>query len=146
MQLCKVRQADGRAAVGVLEAGRVRLLDGSQTLSGLLYSDDPARLAQSLLKAGDPGVAVESAALSAPLDNQEVWAAGVTYKRSREARERESAGAADFTTSSTTPHVPNSSSKRRPAAWSAPAARCASAATAVGAYRSQNWPFCYRRH
>src|SRR5262249_21343820 len=31
-----------------------------------------------------------------PLDHQEVWAAGVTYKRSREARERESAGAARF--------------------------------------------------
>ena len=31
-----------------------------------------------------------------PLDQQEVWAAGVTYKRSREARERESAGAARF--------------------------------------------------
>jgi len=31
-----------------------------------------------------------------PVDQQEVWAAGVTYKRSREARERESAGAARF--------------------------------------------------
>jgi 2-dehydro-3-deoxy-D-arabinonate dehydratase len=31
-----------------------------------------------------------------PLDQQEVWAAGVTYKRSREARERESEGAARF--------------------------------------------------
>src|SRR5262249_52661954 len=31
-----------------------------------------------------------------PLDKQEVWAAGVTYKRSREARERESEGAAKF--------------------------------------------------
>jgi 2-dehydro-3-deoxy-D-arabinonate dehydratase len=34
--------------------------------------------------------------LLAPLDRQEVWAAGVTYKRSREARERESVGAAHF--------------------------------------------------
>jgi 2-dehydro-3-deoxy-D-arabinonate dehydratase len=31
-----------------------------------------------------------------PIDSQEVWAAGVTYKRSREARERESVGAARF--------------------------------------------------
>jgi 2-dehydro-3-deoxy-D-arabinonate dehydratase len=96
MQLCKVRQADGRAAVGVLEAGRVRLLDGSQTLSSVLYSENPVALAQSLLKPDDPGVPVESLALLAPLDDQEVWAAGVTYKRSREARERESAGAARF--------------------------------------------------
>jgi 2-dehydro-3-deoxy-D-arabinonate dehydratase len=34
--------------------------------------------------------------LLAPVDRQEVWAAGVTYKRSREARERESEGAARF--------------------------------------------------
>jgi 2-dehydro-3-deoxy-D-arabinonate dehydratase len=34
--------------------------------------------------------------LLAPVDQQEVWAAGVTYIRSREARERESVGAAVF--------------------------------------------------
>jgi 2-dehydro-3-deoxy-D-arabinonate dehydratase len=34
--------------------------------------------------------------LLAPIDRQEVWAAGVTYKRSQEARERESVGAAQF--------------------------------------------------
>jgi len=34
--------------------------------------------------------------LLAPVDQHEVWAAGVTYKRSREARERESVGAARF--------------------------------------------------
>jgi 2-dehydro-3-deoxy-D-arabinonate dehydratase len=96
MQLCKVGQADGGATVAVLEAGRLRLLNGSQTLSSVLHSGDPAGLARSLLKTGDPGVPIESVALRAPLDDQEVWAAGVTYKRSREARERESAGAARF--------------------------------------------------
>jgi 2-dehydro-3-deoxy-D-arabinonate dehydratase len=34
--------------------------------------------------------------LLGPIDFQEVWAAGVTYKRSQEARERESVGAAKF--------------------------------------------------
>src|SRR5262249_11285701 len=34
--------------------------------------------------------------LLAPIDQQEVWAAGVTYKRSQQARERESVGAARF--------------------------------------------------
>ncbi len=96
MQLCKVRQADGAAAVGVLEAGRLRLLKAGHTLSSLLHSADPAGLTRSLLKADDPGAPIESVALLAPLDHQEVWAAGVTYKRSREARERESAGAARF--------------------------------------------------
>jgi 2-dehydro-3-deoxy-D-arabinonate dehydratase len=94
MQLCKVRRPDGKAAVGGLDGGRVRLLNGPQTLSQVLYAGDPAGLARSLLKEGDPSVALESMTLLPPLDDQEVWAAGVTYKRSREARERESAGAA----------------------------------------------------
>ena len=96
MQLCKVRRRDGGTAVGVLEDGRVRLLGSPHRLSDVLHADDPAGLARSLLTAGDPGAAVESTPLLAPLDAQEVWAAGVTYKRSREARERESAGAARF--------------------------------------------------
>jgi 2-dehydro-3-deoxy-D-arabinonate dehydratase len=44
----------------------------------------------------DPTPPPADARLLAPLDRQEVWAAGVTYKRSQEARERESAGAARF--------------------------------------------------
>ena len=32
----------------------------------------------------------------APIDRQEIWAAGVTYKRSKQARESESVGAATF--------------------------------------------------
>ena len=32
----------------------------------------------------------------APVDRQEIWAAGVTYKRSKVAREEESRGAAQF--------------------------------------------------
>ena len=39
---------------------------------------------------------VAEARLLAPIDEQEVWAAGVTYKRSEEARKRESVGAARF--------------------------------------------------
>src|SRR5262245_1900406 len=34
--------------------------------------------------------------LLAPIDGQEVWAAGVTYERSRAARKEESAGGGDF--------------------------------------------------
>src|SRR5439155_5372600 len=39
---------------------------------------------------------LDAVKLLAPIDQQEVWAAGVTYKRSQEARERESVGAARF--------------------------------------------------
>jgi 2-dehydro-3-deoxy-D-arabinonate dehydratase len=96
MQLCKVRRSGGETAVGVLDGGRVRLLNGPQTLTGILHAPDPSGLARSLIQTGDPGVSVESLSLLPPIDDQEVWAAGVTYKRSREARERESASAARF--------------------------------------------------
>src|SRR5579884_2437619 len=63
--------------------------------SDVLHADDPAEAARALL--GDaPPVPLGEVTLLAPVDRQEVWAAGVTYKRSREARERESAGAARF--------------------------------------------------
>src|SRR5579884_748036 len=63
--------------------------------SDVLHADDPAEAARALL--GDaPPVPLGEVTLLAPVDRQEVCAAGVTYKRSREARERESAGAARF--------------------------------------------------
>ncbi|HTU16576.1 MAG TPA: fumarylacetoacetate hydrolase family protein [Gemmataceae bacterium] len=101
MQLCKVRQSSGEAAVGIVSEGRVRLLrrggsSGPDILSDFLHADDPAALVAGHLDAADAGVPLDSVTLLPPLDGQEVWAAGVTYKRSREARERESAGAARF--------------------------------------------------
>src|SRR5207247_3455194 len=47
-----------------------------------------------LIKDADRSFLAEDVTFLAPIDRQEVWAAGVTYKRSQEARERESAGAA----------------------------------------------------
>ena len=41
-------------------------------------------------------VPLEDLTLLAPIDRQEVWAAGVTYQRSQQARERESVGAAKY--------------------------------------------------
>jgi 2-dehydro-3-deoxy-D-arabinonate dehydratase len=101
MQLCKVRRDMGAVEVGVLEAGRVTPLrlggpGRPQTLADLLHADDPEGLARSLRADPAAAFAVGEAALLPPLDRQEVWAAGVTYVRSREARERESQGAARF--------------------------------------------------
>jgi 2-dehydro-3-deoxy-D-arabinonate dehydratase len=64
------------------------------TLSDVLHADDPAGLARSL--AGDESFRADEVTLLAPVDRQEVWAAGVTYRRSKVARESESAGAARF--------------------------------------------------
>jgi 2-dehydro-3-deoxy-D-arabinonate dehydratase len=101
MQLCKVQLPGGDVRVGVLADGRVRFLrlgrpGAPYTLSDVLHADTPADLAASLVDDSTPGVAAADVTLLPPLDHQEVWAAGVTYKRSREARERESAGAARF--------------------------------------------------
>ncbi len=98
MQLCKTRRPDGETGVGVLSNGRVRFLrfsGATRCLADVLHAADPAGLARSLVEPGD-GTAVAELTLLPPVDAQEVWAAGVTYKRSKEAREEESAGAARF--------------------------------------------------
>jgi 2-dehydro-3-deoxy-D-arabinonate dehydratase len=101
MQLCKVRQPDGSIAVGQIVSGQIHFLDlaraaGIGALSDILRADDPADLVNRLVDAQSGGAPLGDVALLAPVDRQEVWAAGVTYKRSREARERESVGAARF--------------------------------------------------
>jgi 2-dehydro-3-deoxy-D-arabinonate dehydratase len=101
MQLCKVQLETGDVRVGVLEADHVRLLDfadyvGMRDLSDVLHADRPASVARGLIDDSAPALSLDDVTLLAPLDRQEVWAAGVTYKRSQEARERESVGAARF--------------------------------------------------
>jgi 2-dehydro-3-deoxy-D-arabinonate dehydratase len=60
----------------------------------VLHAADPA--AATAVDENSPAVPLAEVKLLAPVDRQEVWAAGVTYKRSQEARERESAGAGRF--------------------------------------------------
>src|SRR5262249_3575887 len=99
MQLCKVQLETGDIRVGVVQEGHVRFLDlgpGRSSLSDVLHSDHPLTLAQALIDEEASRQPLKDLDLLAPIDRQEVWAAGVTYKRSQEARERESAGAARF--------------------------------------------------
>ena len=96
MQLCKVQRPGGAVAVGALDGTAVRLFNlsepgGPRTLSDVLHADDVAALAASLLADNAEAVPAESVKFLPPLDGQEVWAAGVTYVRSKDARERESA-------------------------------------------------------
>jgi 2-dehydro-3-deoxy-D-arabinonate dehydratase len=81
----------------------VRLLDtthsvGVRSLSDVLHTANPEGLVQDLIDEDSPSHPLSRVDLLAPIDHQEVWAAGVTYLRSREARERESAeaGGASF--------------------------------------------------
>jgi 2-dehydro-3-deoxy-D-arabinonate dehydratase len=102
MRLVKYRDAEGADAVAVLDGKSLRPLDlsrrsGPRTLAALLAGPDPAALVQQLL---DPSVTVvpfSHVTLLPPIDQQEVWAAGVTYLRSKTAREEESASAGGAT-------------------------------------------------
>ncbi len=90
MQLVKY-QVGETIAVGIWQQDQIVPLDLSgeiSNLSDILESKDPAATAESLKT--DSSIAVETVTLLAPIDQQEVWAAGVTYKRSQTARMEES--------------------------------------------------------
>ena len=100
MQLAKVRLGSGEVRAATVANEYVHLLrfdpaGGVRCLADVLHAPDPAGLARSLLDTST-SLALDRVTFLAPVDAQEVWAAGVTYKRSREARERESVGAARF--------------------------------------------------
>lgn len=81
----------------VEQDGRVNPVEGS--LDELLTRDDLHTYLEGLLKAGATAASTQpQQELLAPIGNQEVWAAGVTYLRSRAARMAESkdAGGGDF--------------------------------------------------
>jgi 2-dehydro-3-deoxy-D-arabinonate dehydratase len=79
----------------MVEEQVVRLLDLDQVescrnLSDLIYSADPIGLAKFLVDRKADPVEQSKVQFLAPIDRQEVWAAGVTYKRSQVARMEES--------------------------------------------------------
>ena len=83
----------------VLESDRrFALAPTSFTLSALFQADDPLAFAAHAFAAGQPTEAPASDDLRAPIDHQEIWAAGVTYLRSMTARMEESkvAGGGSF--------------------------------------------------
>jgi 2-dehydro-3-deoxy-D-arabinonate dehydratase len=95
MKLAKVKLSDGTRRAGIVEADHVQLLDFTQlenirTLADVLHAKDPAALARFLIDASSKPVPSADVTFLAPIDRQEVWAAGVTYKRSQIARMEES--------------------------------------------------------
>jgi 2-dehydro-3-deoxy-D-arabinonate dehydratase len=98
MQLAKFHYGTWGEAFGAIDGAVVTPLQPAgpyRTLSDVLEADDPQAAAASLRPRGDK-LPVSSVELLAPIDQQEVWAAGVTYRRSRTARMEESQGAARF--------------------------------------------------
>jgi 2-dehydro-3-deoxy-D-arabinonate dehydratase len=87
--LFRIRDAEGgiRLAAGDVERGASSLIPPSFSIDGILAGDGPS-IDDALAAASDPVPAdVEHLA---PVESQEIWAAGVTYLRSRDARVEES--------------------------------------------------------
>lgn len=85
----------------VVESGGTYHSLGSQDWDTLINADSLAEEVTALVKKVGIKVAdhaVSGERLTAPIQSQEVWAAGVTYQRSREARKEEAhdAGGGDF--------------------------------------------------
>src|SRR4051812_10333536 len=96
MQLVKFSSASVPHGVGIFEQSSVVPLSMTQNLSDLLERDNPASFAREPVQPGAPRLPLSEVRLLAPIDRQEVWAAGVTYIRSRKARMDESADASTF--------------------------------------------------
>ena len=94
MRLCRFRPRSGPVAarVGVVEAERVLDLTaaGAGSLGELLEAADPAAAVAALAAAATLTHPLDAVALLPPVDRQEIWAAGVTYLRSKAARMEES--------------------------------------------------------
>jgi 2-dehydro-3-deoxy-D-arabinonate dehydratase len=98
MQLIKFTTGDDPVpCVGLLDVHTVIPIGtGPQCLTELLHARDRIEQIESRCKAASRTYLLESVQLMAPLDAQEVWGAGVTYERSKVAREQESEQAATF--------------------------------------------------
>ncbi len=92
-----VRSAGSVPEIGLASGESIiPLVSGAQALTELLAANDvPAVVEQMLKKAAAP-IAASGVRILPPLDQHEVWGAGVTYERSKVAREQESDSAAIF--------------------------------------------------
>lgn len=95
MRLAKAQLADGSIELVMVEEDRFVPLDLTQVenvrlLSDILHAPDPLGLAKFLIDNKRDPWSEADLTLLAPIDRQEVWAAGVTYKRSQVARMEES--------------------------------------------------------
>jgi len=95
MLLAKAVLGSGDRIVAAVEGDAVRPLDLGQVdsvrrLCDILHHADPLGLARFLVDTRSNPIALDEITLLPPIDRQEVWAAGVTYKRSQVARMEES--------------------------------------------------------
>ena len=93
MNLCRFQMNQGPARIGLL-ANESTVLDltaaGITSLTELLESNDCTGILTELSQSDLPRLGLSEVHLLAPIEQQEVWAAGVTYLRSKKARMEES--------------------------------------------------------
>jgi 2-dehydro-3-deoxy-D-arabinonate dehydratase len=93
MRLCRFKNKTDEVRIGLV-ADHSALLDltpaGITELMPLFESENPVPQLQQLATNNLPRVALAEVKLLAPVERQEVWAAGVTYLRSKTARMEES--------------------------------------------------------
>lgn len=96
MKLARYRDLHGGIGVGLIQDFAVAPLNLSgrqyNCLADVLEADNPAEVADFLADTS-ARVSLAKVTLLPPIDEQEVWAAGVTYRRSQAARMEESASA-----------------------------------------------------
>ena len=89
MKLARIQTPDGRLAFARVDGDDFTLLatgDRYGTLADVLDADDPQAVAMDLVSHAPSTCALDEVTLLPPIDQQEVWAAGVTYRRSQAAR------------------------------------------------------------
>ena len=93
MKLCRFKYKTAAVRIGLVEDDAT-LLDlspaGVDEMFHLLDHDDARGQLEQLAKKNLPRIALAEVQLLAPVERQEVWAAGVTYLRSKTARMEES--------------------------------------------------------
>jgi 2-dehydro-3-deoxy-D-arabinonate dehydratase len=80
------------------EGGRFYRMNSADSWNDLIRRDDLSAYLRDQINLLAPEASLDLSSITAPIESQEVWAAGVTYYRSREARKEESksSGGGDF--------------------------------------------------
>jgi 2-dehydro-3-deoxy-D-arabinonate dehydratase len=93
VKICRFLTHDGDIRIGLDDSG-THVLDlsegGITTLRALLEAADPMDMVRAARRASLPRLEISNVRFAPPVEHQEVWAAGVTYLRSKTARMEES--------------------------------------------------------
>src|SRR5512138_2624098 len=94
MKICRFKSKFTDVRIGLIKNDNSSLVDltaaGIRELQPLLENGDSVSHLKQIDQSDLPSVSLNEVRLCAPVEKQEVWAAGVTYLRSKTARMEES--------------------------------------------------------